>query len=266
MKNILLLAHDDPGQESRLQCALDVARAVEGHLNVIDIASPPLIAGDMGSGYAQAMVVDDAVAAEAANRARIEPRLVSEGVPYSWTDVIGGKIEAVLSHTLLNDLVVAGSHGKAGETSRFDIAGRLVTSAGRPVLAVPHQIRSMNLAGTAIVAWDGSQPADAALRAAIPLLRLASKVIIVTVGGDPMRGTLEQAAAYCSRHDLAVEAEILPAGFDRIYRTILLFAKGAGASWIVMGAFGHSRLTEAIFGGVTRSMLAEAEMPLFLAV
>lgn len=265
MKNILFVAHDDPGQESRLQCALDVVRAVDGHLNVVDIASPPLVAGDAVSGFAQVLVIDDAIAAEAANRARIEPRIAAESVPYSWTDDTGGTVYAINAHAQLCDLVVVGSHGEEGARERFDVAGQIVTSVGRPVLAVPHTARSIDLFGTALIAWDGSEPADAALRAAIPLLRFASRIVLVTVGGDDKRASLDQAAAYCSRHGLNVEAEMLPGGFDKIYRTILLYAQAAGASWIVMGAYGHSKLREEIFGGVTHSMIAEAKLPLFLA-
>lgn len=266
MKNVLFVAHDGPGQESRLQCALDVVRAMEGHLNCLDIVIPPVVAGDAMSGMAmvQSAVIEQAVAAEQANRARIEPRLVAEGIPYSWLDTTGPAADSIEAHAKLNDLIVVGSESPAGSPDRFDIAARIVKRVRRPVLAVPRDAKALDLFGTVLVAWDGSETADAALRASVPLLHLAKRVVIVSVGNGMHPGP-EDAAAYCSRQCVSAEVEILPSGFDKTGRTILVFAQAVRAALIVMGAYGHSKLREDAFGGVTRTMIEESGIPLFLA-
>jgi nucleotide-binding universal stress UspA family protein len=76
--------------------------------------------------------------------------------------------------------------------------------------------------------------------------------------------SIEDAAAWLSRHD--VHANISTVDPDGDSADLIRKAcEDIGASWCVMGAFGHSPMREAIFGGVTRSMLASSNLPLFLA-
>ena len=75
MKNVLVLAHDDEGQEARLQAALDATRALGGHLTCIDVVSPPLVLTDPYAGAAMAVTIDYARQVEEENRARLRRRL-----------------------------------------------------------------------------------------------------------------------------------------------------------------------------------------------
>ena len=74
----------------------------------------------------------------------------------------------------------------------------------------------------------------------------------------------EGAAVYCDRHGVKAVIEALPRGHDQIYRSLLEVAHAKHIDWIAMGAFGHSRLRERFFGGVTQAMLEYAPIPLFL--
>ncbi|MFD1104205.1 hypothetical protein [Sphingobium olei] len=105
MKNILLLIHDDEGQEARLQAALDLTRALNGHLSCIDVTMVPSIAGDY-DGIGSAMLLGDERDREAANKASLEARLVSEDVVWSWSDVTGFAAEAVIEAAALADLII----------------------------------------------------------------------------------------------------------------------------------------------------------------
>jgi nucleotide-binding universal stress UspA family protein len=262
MKNIMLLVHSDDGQEARLQCALDVTRAVGGHLNCLDIAATPILYEDYMANYGQLMLMEDVIAAERANRAKLEPRLVKEGVPFTWLDTTGNITESIVDQARLNDLVVVGSHGERDADLHGDVAKNIVRRVGRPVLAVPHAARRIDLFGTAMVAWDGSPPAEAALRAAVPLLRMAEKTIIMSVGEEC---GADDAAVYCSREGISARVETLPQTALRVDEALIKGAEARDVAWVVMGAYGHSPLREAVFGGVTRRMLAHAPMPLFIA-
>jgi len=262
MKNILVLAHADEGQESRMQCALDVTRAVEGHLNCLDVAATPIVYEDYVTTYTQAILLEDAVAAEHENRSKLEPRLKVEGIPYTWLETSGPIGDCIVDQAGLNDLIVVGAHAAKGELMHGDVAAQIVRKVHRPLLAVPRGTERIDLFGIAMVAWDGSDASDAALRAAIPLLRLAEKAVIVTVGEisrDP-----SDAASYCARHGVRAEVRSAPAT-GPVSEILLDRATIFRASWIVMGAFSHSPLREAIFGGVTRRMLERSTMPLLIA-
>src|SRR5687768_1972067 len=75
MKNILLLVHDDAGQEARFQAALDITRAVGGHLTCLDVAIPPVVSGELYVFSAEAVLLADERERQAANRQRLQDRL-----------------------------------------------------------------------------------------------------------------------------------------------------------------------------------------------
>ena len=163
MKNVLFVAHNDAGQETRLQCALDVVRAVDGHLNCIDVAIPAVVIGGHPGHHGQFVATSDAIEAELSNRAKLESRLMVEGVSHTWAHVTGSVEDAIVIHSQFQDLVIVSSHGDMQDDPRLDVASSIVSSVGRPVLAVPHRTVELNLFGTAMIAWEGSKPAEATL-------------------------------------------------------------------------------------------------------
>ena len=273
MKNILLLVHDDVGQEARLQAALDVTRAVDGHLRCLDVTQLPVAYGTYSppagamivEGDLQAMLLEDEYAREGENRQRLEARLAGEGVSWDWTDITGDMAEVVVAMADLADLIVLNRKldGFPAPDAR-GIAGAVVTRAHRPVLAVPDKLTSFNIGGRALIAWDGSPSAAAAMRASVPLLALASEVRLLCVETDDGGGLFDDAASYLSRYGIHAELRRVPAG-TRSPADVILGECGAwDAGWCVMGAYGHSRLRETLFGGVTRRMLTDCSIPLIL--
>ncbi len=120
--------------------------------------------------------------------------------------------------------------------------------------------------GRAMVAWDGSHEAASALTASRTLLRVASEVHVVTVDERSKRDfPPTDAAEYLSRHGIAVEIHEWPRKDRSVEEALSHACQELSIDWMVMGAFGHSRLRETIFGGVTRYILAETRVPLLLA-
>ncbi|SFF82402.1 Nucleotide-binding universal stress protein, UspA family [Novosphingobium sp. CF614] len=268
MKNILLLAHDDEGQEARLQVALDVTRAVEGHLTCLDVVVPPAaLTYDSYSGAVAAELMADEQLRETANCSRLEARLAHENVSWDLKEAVGFPGESVEAAAGLADLIVLSSpfgHGQPSELRR--LVGQVAGRARRPILAVPKDAGGLDLSGTVLVAWDGSSEADAALRDAVPLLKLSGNVILLDVEETEGAFAATSAAKYLSRHDIHPRIEIARPDVDgMIYAALLEKAHEVEATYIVMGAFGHSPAVETLFGGVTRSMLAHSDLPLFLA-
>lgn len=265
MKNILVLLHDDAGQEARLQVALDVTRALRGHLTCLDVVQYPVI-DSLIPVEGQALLLEDERQQEAANRSALRARLSIEDVSWSMDNTMGDLAACVTRAAGLADLIVLNRKldDRAGPDMR-DIATRVVLESGRPVLAVPEAARGLNLLGHAVVAWDGSMPAMAASTAAVPLLKLAASVSILEVG-DETSSSAEEVAAYLSRHAIHASVErIAQKAGQSIAEAIDIVCQVQGAAYCVMGAYGHSRMREALFGGVTRRMLSSSERPLLLA-
>jgi len=265
MKTILLLVHDDAGQEARFQAALDVTRAVEGHLKCLDVSVMPVLVGDFYSGAGEAMLLADEREREGANRTEIEARLGKEGIPWDWTDAVGGLSAELEAAAAFSDLIVVNRQLDDFPIPNMRaVAGDLVLRSGKPILAVPQEARGLNVCGRVVICWDGSACAAAAMRAAIPLLKLAESVTILEVDeGGP--STIEDAAEYLSRNDIHATGHRRHPLSRTAAEVILDEVAQERADYVVMGGFSHLRFAEALFGGVTRTMLTRSPVPILMA-
>lgn len=262
MKNILVLVHDDEGQEARLQAALDVTRALNGHLTCLDVSPIVPFVGDTTGVSGGAILIDLERESESLNRSRIRRRIEAEDVAWSWIDATDYFETALESASTLADLIVVNrSLDELPLPDLRNLAASLVLRSGKPVLAVPADTSGFRAAGAALIAWNGSREASEALGAAIPLLTLASSVTIVEVDNADVMLPAEDAAAWLSRH--GIHAEIIRWPEGRVAEGLIALAQAH--DYLVMGAFGHSRTLESLFGGVTRSLLRECPIPLLLA-
>jgi len=266
MKDILLLIHDDAGQEARLQCALDIVRAVGGHLSCIDVSLMPVVADWAYDGSADAILLEEERSRESANKAKLERRLEHEDVPWTWVDMTGGFVPCLKEAAALADLIVL--NRKLDNFPCPDmqkVAAEILLDTGKPILAVPDDIRRFPVDGRALVAWDGSSHAAAALQAAVPLLRFAAEVILFEIDDGSVRMPAEQAAGLLSHNDIHPRIVRDFALGNPIASILLAGVKVQRADYVVMGAYSHMRMTEALFGGATRRMLSESPVPVFLA-
>ena len=174
-------------------------------------------------------------------------------------------VHRLAAEARLHDLTVLDLDPRGGILSLETIEAALMTS-GRPVLAVPRTHPAF--AGRRILlAWDGSLQAARAASEAMPFLRAAQAVEIVSVGdADDLLATVPGAefARRLARHGVAVAVSNLPVA-GSIADTLRGHAGLFRADLMVMGAYRHSRVREFVFGGVTRSLLMDAPVPLFLA-
>lgn len=154
------------------------------------------------------------------------------------------------------DLVVVGRQGPAdGDPGPMGVpAGALLIEVGRPVLVVPPGIEHL-AAERVVVAWKDAPEARRALHDALPFLGQADQVCVVTVGPDADNVGAEGAAGYLSGHGIRATTHLLRKPGSDTADEILRFARREDADLIVMGAYGHARLREWAFGGVTRDVL-----------
>ncbi len=262
MTTILLMVHDDPGQEARLQCALDIVRATDGHLVCLDLVRIPIMVDGYGLGGTHAAVLTIEREREDRNILLLQPRLDAERVSHEWQRSQGDFAHSLASAAPLADLIVMSNKGAPGLIDEGDLPARVAQSVTAPILVVPSGHHGFDLGGKAIVGWDGSATAATSIRAAIPLLKRARTVEILTIESGDSRANPHDVAQYLARHGCHVSAEIVNRVQD--VGTQLRDAL-VSADWGVMGSYGHGRLRERIFGGTTWTLIEETPVPLLIA-
>jgi nucleotide-binding universal stress UspA family protein len=150
-------------------------------------------------------------------------------------------------------------------------ANYVVVNSCRPVLLVPYAGKFESVNGRALVAWDGSPEAARAVSGAIPLLRQAKLVQVAVFNAETGRNAHgdepgADIAHYLARHGVTVEvSRQFTGGEIDVGNAMLSYIDDFGADLAVMGAYGHSRLREALLGGVTRTVLQAMTVPILMS-
>jgi nucleotide-binding universal stress UspA family protein len=270
MKSILLHIDHDPALKARLQVALDIARATNGHITCLQAVSYDVfMPGDI---YGAAMAAALPVIRENADKLRteIERELENEGVSFDWRFEYGIAAQRLIEASPLADLVILGpAETGMGGRGPSALVGDVVTRVPVPVLVVPQDATSFDVGAPMLVAWNGSPESAHALRAAVPLLACSVKVTLAcVVEEDADKGfdlPSTEGARYLARQGIACELVEIPRGTGSIADTLFAAAQLRACSLLVMGAYGHARLTELVLGGVTRKILSAPRMPVLLA-
>src|SRR5690242_6949330 len=182
------------------------------------------------------------------------------GIAYNVTAITGPLYDAaaqVGALARLADLTIMLQPETERDTFDNALPVEILFQCGGPVLFVPHnQKRSLDFKRVGI-AWDGSRLAARALRDAMPFLRKAKEIAIVSVSESSKSGnpSAPELAAHLARCGLTAGFERASADNADIQQTILSIAADTGLDLLVMGAYGHSRVRERLLGGVTRGML-----------
>lgn len=270
MKTILVQVESGPAGDARMQCAIDVARAFDGHLTCLQVTpfDAYVLSDPFGGIYAVPELLASLAAGEEASRGAVEARLGGQGLSYDYRHMNGYPPSAIASQARLADLIVlgkplAGADGRKAMT----LMGEVVLGVGTPVLAVPEGANGFDISATAAIGWNGSAEAAAAVRAAVPLLQRASSVTVVTVAEEEAQHSIprDDVLAYLSRQGVKTTVETLEKGEPNIAEALIGTLSRIGAGCFVMGAYGHNRMREYLFGGVTRRMLSDLPVPLVLA-
>ncbi len=264
MKNVLLLVHDDTGQEARLQVALDIVRAIRGHLICLDLTIFPVMAETYHA--ATGVPLAEQRKRATAHRYRIEDRLALEGLSWHWVEDTG-KFALCLKDTVaLADLIVVNRKLRSFPVANMrGAAGEIILQSGTPLIAVPEVARSLDMFGDVLIAWDGSQEAIAALRAAVPLLKMARQVTILEIADGSVRVSGDEAAAYLSSQNINAMSRIKHRRLDSTASEILRETVLRSPTYVGMGGYAHGRLKDARLGVCTRRMLTESPVPVFFA-
>ncbi|MCR4281621.1 MAG: universal stress protein [Bauldia sp.] len=270
-RTILVHADSGPGAESRIRLAARLAERNDASLIGAAARLPtPLLqvyaggaamisAGLLDAGNAE---IDDALKAAEADFLRWTAGF---GLDTEWRSAIDFPALAIASLAAAADLVViGGANGPVphGADPAFD-AGDLVMKSGRPVLVVPAACDNLD-ARNVVVAWKNTREARRALSDALPFLKQAETVALLHVaeeGEESAAAALADALLFLKNHAIEATAETLAQGGRSAAEQILGVAAKKNCGLIVAGAYGHTRLREWAFGGVTRELLGRCPVP-----
>ncbi len=181
----------------------------------------------------------------------------------SFREVVGFFPRCVAQEALLSDLIVFGPVTAADGPDLAEAFLDTLLKSERPVLLAAEVPAS--LTGTVALAWDGSAVAARALVGAMPFLRQAGKITLLSCHPAGSRKTrFDDVEEYLALHGLYCSEEVIDPGKRGIGEALLEEAVKAGAHLLVMGGYGHSHLGETLFGGVTQHVRWHASLPVLM--
>jgi len=195
----------------------------------------------------------------------IPERVADAGPRYRWRQDVPTGDAFLGQYARLFSATVVGRPGTSDNAPRMTTFETALFEAGRPILLAPPTAPA-TLGDAILIAWNGSTETARAVAFAMPFLRKAQRVLVLSVEGGMVPGPsaqdLAQALA-CEGVEAAHRA--LPAGRRAPGETFLTEAKAFGCDLLIKGAYTQSRLRQMIFGGVTSHVLAYADMPVLMA-
>lgn len=273
-KDILVYADAAPGAAARLDAAAMLATMQKAHLVALHVDTIPFTPVDvLGAGVTVELIEwqvgmrkERSEAAQAAVKAA-EQR---HGVAFEWRKVEGVIDDAVIDQGRYADLIVLSQNADLTdlEAPIGTMAGNILMAAGRPVLVVPKDYKGASIGRRILVAWKPSAEAARAVHDALPLLQQAEAVTVMRVNPDadePAHNPGADLATHLARHGVKVTVSPVLAPDASAGTAIVDKARAIQADLIVMGAYGHSRLRELVFGGATRKMLQAPPLPVLMS-
>jgi nucleotide-binding universal stress UspA family protein len=206
---------------------------------------------------------------EADHRAQFEDIVRRHGIRSEWRSLPYLSSEVGV-HAYYADLVVIARPESAGQAAGPPgLAESLVLSSGRPIILFPSG-STVSEAHRILVAWNSTRESIRAVADAMPLLAKAKAVEVLVVDHERNRERHGQEpgadiARHLARHGAQVEVRRLSSGGKDVGQLLLSEAAAFRADLLVMGAYGHSQLREWMFGGVTRTVLYEAGVPVLMS-
>ncbi len=288
IRTILAAISGGVASEGAIETACGLAQRFGAHVEGLHVKVDPAdVLPLLGTGigvpmYGDLLRMAEEQAAESAGRAksafaaaiarhslpqRARPTAPSGGVAgdasAAWREELGFASAVVARRARFFDLVVLGRSGRVTDTPYSDAIEQTILEAGRPVLIAPLRVGPPPC-DTVVVAWNDSASAARAVASAMPFLRRAQEVHVVSAGKAGARPN-EELAEYFAWHGItATSHPVTPVEGVQIGELLIAVARDCGADLFVMGGYGHALWREVLFGGASRHILATARLPLLI--
>lgn len=273
---ILVHAESDLAASGRLRLAMDLARRFEASLTGLAAADPviPILADAVGAdGVLVAQILENAEARARTELDAAEQRFRAVAAPMDaarcdWGGLLERPAAALLRQAAAADLVILG-RGEVREGQEYLVPpdpGDVLMQAGRPVLVVPPGIDKVT-GRRILLAWKESREARRTAADALPFLVQAEQVLLLEIADRgaaaeelaAARARLEGVARWLGRHGVTgIRSEAIALRAPTVPEELLQAAEALRTDLILAGGYGHSRLREWAFGGVTRALLQQS--------
>ncbi|MGF1609985.1 MAG: universal stress protein [Kiloniellales bacterium] len=281
-------ASGDKG-ESRLDAAFAIARRFNSHVEVLHVRPDPSdvlramslkLPGSLRQSVSEVAQSEAAAASERAralfqsccerHRVTVQDKPpMAEGVSAAWLEMQGRESIAIAQRGRLTDLIVVDR--SLQESPAPPVLEAALMETGKPVLVLPPPDRRPApeaIGRNVVIGWNGSIVAAKAVAAARHFLITASKVTALSLKEDktkPSRVGVDDLIDHLAWHGVTADSRVFEAKRGDIGDSLLAAARELEADLLVLGGYGTSMTREIIRGGVTRHMLAHAEIPLLMA-
>lgn len=275
-RSIFVHNDDSPDTERRIDIATRLATVYPAELVgayvVPGFSPPPFASAMMASEIAQRSrqdTIDRARAAEARFRDAGDKAGIGK---LTWRTPKGDPFDATVLEARYCDLTVLGqpSHDHPDAAFNAELANAVLMLSGRPVLFVPFVGIERTIGERILIAWKDSRESARAVADALPFLKDAKKVhaLAVTAEHDESRRELlsdQQLSEFLARHGVEATVKRIVAPDIDAGELLLSQAADIGADLIVMGGYSRPRITQLVWGGVTRLMLSSMTVPVLMS-
>jgi nucleotide-binding universal stress UspA family protein len=234
----------------------------------------PVMAMDIGGAFplAELQENDTKMATEAKalfdafmHKSGVAPGDPKGGVGCGWLDGAPDGDQFVGSYGRVFDVTVLGRPGESAQSPRLSTYEACLFESGRPILLAPPNPPA-TMGENVLIAWNHSTEQARTNAFALPLLRGAKKVTILTVeGGSVVGPTGDQVKRHLHLNGIAADTTTINPGNRNSGEVILSQAEKLGCDLIIKGAYTQSRLRQMIFGGATRHILAHTKLPVLMS-
>lgn len=276
-RSLLVYLSDDPRTDTRVDIAIRLAQQLEAHLvGLAATGRVPLtsVLGPALLGTDTLTTAIEQLAQQAQRQAqRFRNRCTAQGLKSCEAVVDDDDMHAsVARHSHCSDLVVIGQADPAhpGHGQARTALEQVVLYSARPTLVVPYVGAFETVGERVLLAWNDSREAARALADALPLLTRAKTVQLLQCN-TPLGASaalrqqrLNAVQQWLTWHGVEAQVHIETTTLD-VGNTVLSRAADLCADLIVMGAYGHSRWSERVLGGATRTLLSDMTVPVLMS-
>jgi len=278
MKTILVPTLNTAAMKSALETAVLLAERIGAYVEGIPLwfGAPEFVVAELATGFSMEVYRARREEETAGARKLFETFMQQHNVPatrttadrpsYGWFDAVSPGESLVGSHGRTFDVIVmgrpdaetGGPYNRAVESALFE--------SGRPVLLSP-SLAPRQIATNIMIHWNGSTEQARANAFAMPLLRLAKRVTVLTVlGGQDVPGpSADQVRKQLRYNGIAAEPASIEVRGRSTGEAVLAAAEAEGADLLIKGAFTRNRLRQMIFGGATSHIMQHAQLPVLMA-
>lgn len=267
IKDVLVYVDNDKACSDRVQAAAGLCTHFDAHLSGLYIQQRIIIPSYAGMDIPMGVYVagDEMTKNLHESAEAITTEIFrTSGVSGEFRAVDGDVSNTCIVHSRYADLLIVPR--RADEDQEMNLryhVDDLLLGAACPVLVVPNDGAREWPLQRALVAWDGGFECARALKAALPLLVQADKVDVVSVSSDDVEAI--DVTRHISRHGIDAELHFVEGSSFDSGAELLATAASLDSQFLVMGAYGHSRLREFVLGGATRHVLANATLPVLFS-